>query len=152
MPPIDTRWAIFDLVARFDDAVNRRDLAEFAGLWVEDSVWEIDEPRPLRVEGLTAIVSKWSEMLGATRWLFRGSFAGVVDLAGDTATGRWPCVETGTFLTGEGYDNRSIYEDRYRLTPGGWRFVHRRYVYLWLSSEALPGHEISRDRQDASDG
>ncbi|MBX9848656.1 MAG: nuclear transport factor 2 family protein [Rhodocyclaceae bacterium] len=32
------RAAIADLVARFDDAVNRRDVAEFSALWAIDAV------------------------------------------------------------------------------------------------------------------
>jgi SnoaL-like domain len=33
--------AITELVARFDDAVNRRDVGEFATLWADDAVWEL---------------------------------------------------------------------------------------------------------------
>ncbi len=133
---------IGELVARFDDAVNRRDATEFAALWVQDGVWEIGDPLPMRVAGAAGIVATWSRMIAGTSWLFRGSFAGVVEISGDTANGRWPCIETGTFKDGRGYDNRAIYEDHYRRTPDGWRFAHRRYLYLWLSSETLPGAPV----------
>jgi ketosteroid isomerase-like protein len=140
---LSDRAAITDLVARFDDAVNRRDVAEFSALWCDDAVWEIEAPMAMRTEGAAAIVATWQHMLGGTQWLFRGSFAGVLQVDGDTATGRWPCVETGTFANGKGYDNRAIYEDHYRREPDGWRFLHRRYVYLWLSSEPLPGAPVA---------
>ncbi len=71
----DDRWALFELVTRFDDAVNRRDADEFARLWTPDAVWEIDRPRPLHIEGRKAIVSTGTGMVAGTRWLFRGSFA-----------------------------------------------------------------------------
>ena len=145
----DDRFAIADLVARFDDAVNCRDAKEFGALWSADAVWEIGEPMPLRVEGAATIVETWQGMVAGTVWLFRGSFAGVVTLEGDRARGRWPCVETGTFAATDagperGYDNRAIYDDLYVKQDGRWLFAHRRYVYLWLSTDALPGAPVPR--------
>lgn len=134
--------AIAALVARFDDAVNRRDPVEFADLWADAAAWEIGEPMPMRVEGRARIVETWQGMIDSTRWLFRGSFIGVVTIEGDGATGRWPCVETGTFNDGRGYDNRAHYEDRYVREGGRWLFARRRYVYLWLSSDPLPGAPV----------
>jgi ketosteroid isomerase-like protein len=138
----DDRWALFDLVARFDDAVNRLDVAEFATLWTEDAVWAIGDPLHLRVEGRDAIVATWSGQLGKVTWLFRGSFAGLTDIKGDHATGRWPCVETGAWTDGRGYDNRSYYDDEYRRVGGRWLFARRRYVYLWLSEATVGGAPI----------
>ncbi len=148
--------AIMDLVARFDDAVNRKDAIEFGRLWGEDAIWEIGEPMPLHVEGRAAIVEAWTQMVASTDWLFRGSFMGLIDVTGDTATGRWPCIETGTFkATGDvqakGYDNRALYEDRYVKRDGTWYFAHRRYLYLWLSNDALPGSGIALGEEIAAD-
>lgn len=144
---LSDRAAIVDLVARFDDAVNRKDAKEFAKLWAKGAVWEIGEPMPMRAEGTDTIVETWKQMVAGTEWLFRGSFLGVVDVTGDTATGRWPCVETGTFKATEttparGYDNRALYEDEYVKHDGIWRFRHRRYLYLWLSNEKLRGAPV----------
>jgi ketosteroid isomerase-like protein len=139
----DDRFEIEQLVARFDDAVNRRDPDEFRRLWTEDGVWEIGEPFPLTVRGADAVTATWAQMLGAMTWLFRGSFAGVLVVDGDGAQGRWPCVETGTFSDGRGYDNRAVYEDRYERRDGRWLFAHRRYLYLWLSQEPLPGAPVA---------
>ncbi len=145
----DDRHAISDLVARFDDAVNRRDVDEFSRLWANDAVWEIGDPMPMRVEGVDAIVETWQRMVASTVWLFRGSFAGVVTVEDGRARGRWPCVETGTFVqrgpdAPTGYDNRAIYDDLYVRRDGAWLFQHRRYVYLWLSSDTLPGAPVPR--------
>ena len=140
---LDDRAGIDALVARFDDAVNRRDVPEFAALWAEDAIWEIGEPMPMRTQGADEIVATWQAMLAGTRWLFRGSFMGVVTIQGDRATGRWPCIETGTFADGTDYDNRALYEDVYARVDGRWLFRHRRYLYLWLSSEKLPGGPVA---------
>ena len=148
--------AIMDLVSRFDDAVNRKDVAEFAGLWAEDATWEIGEPMPMQARGRDTIVKTWQGMVAGTEWLFRGSFMGVIDVTGDTASGRWPCVETGTFKAtdtapAKGYDNRALYEDRYVKHEGIWRFQHRRYLYLWLSSEKLPGSAVPLGEEIGTD-
>jgi ketosteroid isomerase-like protein len=148
--------AITMLIARFDDAVNRRDVAEFGRLWAEDAIWEIGDPFPLRVQARDRIIGTWTGMVANTEWLFRGSFVGVVNIEGETANGRWPCVETGTFkATGstpaKGYDNRALYEDRYVKQDGIWLFAHRRYLYLWLSSEDLPGDPVPLGEEIAPD-
>ena len=147
----EDRAAIAELALRFDDAVNRRDVEEFRNLWVEDAIWEIGDPMPMHVQGRDKIVDTWTGMVAGTEWLFRGSFVGVINVDGDDATGRWPCVETGTFKDGRGYDNRALYEDRYRRTPAGWRFAHRRYLYLWLSNEKLPGNAVPLGEEIAAD-
>ena len=152
----DDRWAIFDLVARFDDAVNRRDADEFGALWTEDAIWEVEAPRPMRAVGRVTIVETWRRMVAATSWLFRGSFAGVLRIDGERATGRWPCIETGVFAAtasaeAQGYDNRSLYEDIYVRHDGRWRVQHRRYLYLWLSSGNLPGEAVPLGEEIAED-
>lgn len=146
----EDRWALSDLVARFDDAVNRRDVAEFAALWAEDAVWEIGNPLRLRVAGREAIVELWSRQLGKVEWLFRGSFAGVLQVESeDQAGGRWPCIETGAWTDGRGYDNRSYYDDTYVKSAGRWLFARRRYVYLWLSEATVGGAPIPHGTMEA---
>jgi ketosteroid isomerase-like protein len=81
------RAAITDLVTRFDDAVNRRDVAELSALWASDPVWEIEAPMAMRTASAAQIVATWQHMFTGTQWLFRGSFAGVLQVDGDTATG-----------------------------------------------------------------
>ncbi len=139
---------IRDLVARFDDAVNRRDVPEFEALWAEDARWEIGAPMAMKVEGREAIVAMWARMIEDVEWLFRGSFVGVLEIDGDTAKGRWPCIETGTFrktpnAPARGYDNRAFYQDHYIRIDGRWLFKSRSYVYLWLSNDSLPGAPLA---------
>ena len=130
--------AIGRLVALFDEATNRRDADLFAELWTEDAIWEIGEPRPMRVEGSAKVRERWQALLDATVWLFRGSFAGVVEIHGDAAVGRWPCIESGALREAGKYDNYAEYEDEYRRTATGWCFARRRYRYLRLSTDIVP--------------
>ena len=102
----------------------------------------------MRTQGADRITENWSNMTAQFAWLFRGSFAGVVTLDGDEGSGHWPCVETGAYAKRDsnnaqpGYDNRAVYEDAYVKRDGHWLFSRRRYLYLWLSSQALPGHSV----------
>ena len=110
----------------------------------------------MHVAGRDAIVAAWTGRVAGTEWLFRGSFMGVVSVDGDIATGRWPCVETGTFKATDagprkGYDNRALYEDRYTKRDGRWFFQHRCYLYPWLSNEALPGDAVRLGEEIAHD-
>lgn len=39
-----------ELIGRFNDAINRRDLDQFRSLWTEDAVWDVKTmsvPRPI---------------------------------------------------------------------------------------------------------
>ena len=140
-------WAVHDLVARFDDAVNRRDRDEMRKLWAEDSVWSIGHPRPMSVRGADQIIETWWQMTISSEWMFRGSFAGVVTIDGTTGTGRWPCIETGNLAAipdgpPPGYDNRAIYEDVYVKIGGTWLFGSRNYIYLWLSTDKVAGAPV----------
>ena len=137
----DDFHAIMALVAKFDDAVNRRDHEEFCALWTETAVWEIGPPRTMRIEGADKIRATWAKMIEQTVWLFRGSFLGSVNFDGDKAQGRWPCIEAGSFREEGKYDNYAIYHDRYVRTPSGWQFATRRYEYLRLTTDILPQHE-----------
>ena len=150
------REEIGQLVARFDDATNRGDVEGFRALSAEDAVWEIMEPRPMRAEGVDAIVAKWQALLDVAQWFFRGSFVGVVDVDGDTALGRWPCVETSTIAAPadaahSGYDNRAFYEDAYVRRNGAWLFSRRRYVCFYISDAPLPGRAVPLTRDLLSD-
>lgn len=94
------------------------------------------------------IVETWYTMTGHFDWLFCRSFAGVVPLNGDSGTGRWPCVTSGSYLKRDGIDsqpgsdNRAVYEDTQMKRDGHWLLYRRRYLYLWLSYHALPGHTV----------
>ena len=132
--------AISQLVAKFDDAVNRKSLEEFCSLWTDDAMWQIGAPREMCVQGIDTIRETWKGMLESTVWLFRGSFAGVVEIDGDTATGRWPCIETGSFKEEGKYDNYALYSDSYRRVSGrGWLIASRNYHYLRLTTDIIPG-------------
>ena len=137
-PAVSDRDAIARLAATFDDAVNRRSVEGFCALWAQDAEWTIGPPREMRAVGIEDIRRTWTAMLEQTVWLFRGSYAGVIDVDGDVARGRWPCTEVGSFKAEGKYENFAMYEDEYRRTDGGWVFARRSYAYLRLTTDIVP--------------
>ena len=56
--------AIFDRVARFDDAANRRGRGEFRSFWADDAAWETGTPHPMQTPGADRITETLYPMAG----------------------------------------------------------------------------------------
>jgi hypothetical protein len=73
---------------------------------------------------------------------------GVLDISGDTASGRWYLTENLQFPNGSGMYNVGVYQDKYTRTSEGWQFSARHYAVLYNhegkgdmsgSASAFPG-------------
>ena len=64
---------------------------------------------------------------------------GTIRIEGDTATGRAYVEEFGRLRDGRSHLNHSIYPDRYRRTPEGWRFVERLFEVRYADDAPLAG-------------
>ena len=64
---------------------------------------------------------------------------GMIRLEGDTAVGRAYVSEFGRFRDGRSVLNYSLYHDRYRRTPDGWKFAERAYEVRYLDTTPLAG-------------
>lgn len=133
--------AIRALVSRYCDAVARRDLAAWGDTFAEDGVWEV---LGRRAEGRAPAVSLLEKLLETVTWVIQVPDFGLVEeIDGDRAGGRWYIHEWLRFADGRPALNIGVYQDRYRRTPEGWRFAHRRFSPLYmgppdLSAEPLP--------------
>ena len=79
----------YNLVARYTDAVNERDIAAFRPLWTDDAVWEIGPPLQSRAEGIDEIVALLRRLLQAEQYVMQMTHSGVVEIKGDRATARF---------------------------------------------------------------
>lgn len=52
----------------------------------------------------------------------------VIDVDGDTATGQWHVLVTGTLPDREAVWILGVYKDEYRRTAEGWKFKTLRFV------------------------
>ena len=132
--------SIRELIARFADAVTRKDLDAFGTLWTGDGEWVIGEPMSLCVAGVDSIQATFSRIV--CKWEFFAQFANntLIEIRGKHAKARSTCEEFGiNSRSGETYHNIALYFDDLTLTPEGWRFQKRKYHYLWLDDRPLSG-------------
>jgi len=132
--------SIRELIARFADAVTRKDPDTFGTLWAKNGEWIIGEPMSLSVVGVDKIQATFS--LIVCKWEFFAQFASstLIEIRGKHAKARSTCQEFGiNSRTGETYHNVALYFDDLILTREGWRFLKREYRYLWLDDRPLSG-------------
>jgi len=126
--------AIRNLVAVYCDGVNRRDAATWASVWADDgAAWDL---AGRVIEGKDAIVAFWVIAVAAYDWLQQVASTGVVQVGGDTATGRWFVQERGRLQDGTARSLLATYHDRYVRTEAGWRIQHRRLEVVAAGDDA----------------
>lgn len=127
--------AIVELVLRFADAVNQRDVAAFRSVWAPRATWSIGEPTNLHLSGdpadlarhFAGMPERWEVFVQVTH----GTLA-CVD--GDRAVATTYLTERGRRRrTGAEHFNRGRYDDELERTPEGWRFSRRTYTYLFFT-------------------
>ncbi|MEZ5558993.1 MAG: nuclear transport factor 2 family protein [Pseudomonadales bacterium] len=123
------RREIRDLVARYADAVCRRDQAAWADTWAEDGLWQL--PSAPETRGRDNIVALWAGAMAGFPFVAQLVHNGTVEVDGDSATGRWYLTEHLKFAQGGGMFNIGVYQDRYVKTAAGWKFAERHYSVLY---------------------
>ena len=131
---------IRDLVARYADAVNRRDEAAWGATWAKDGEWDLSG-RP--ASGRDAVVALWSQLMGGIPWVNQIVYFGLVDVDGAAATGRWYLAEFMKLPDGTGRQMIGVYRDQYVKEDGAWKFAKRRMDPVYsgppdLSGDAMP--------------
>lgn len=124
------RAGIDSLVARYSDAVNRRDEAQWAACWAEHAVWHI---HGRTLHGRDAIVGTWRTAMAGYEHVWFMAFAGQVVPDGNEAS-----LFTHTFeylrpVGGAPRLQSGLYEDRVVRQAGGWVFASRSFT-----SQELP--------------
>jgi ketosteroid isomerase-like protein len=132
------RFEIEALRGEFTDAIMMRDYDRFAALFTDDGAWRIPY---INVEhaGREAIRAAIERMQGLWDYFVQTTHPGTIRLEGDTAVGRAYILELGRMRDGRSELNYSLYHDRYRRTPDGWKFAERVYEVRYLDSTELAG-------------
>jgi ketosteroid isomerase-like protein len=115
---------IRQLAYRYAYALDRRDLDALVALFVEDVRASATE------SGHAALKASFEASLAPLGTTILSVSNHVIDLAGDTATGAVYCsaeIEQGEHWLRQ----RICYEDRYRKTDAGWRFVRRNHLLFY---------------------
>ena len=78
---------IRNLVARYADAVCRRDQDDWSATWAEDGVWQL--PGAPETQGRDNIVQLWAGAMAGFPFVAQLIQNGTVEVDGENATGRW---------------------------------------------------------------
>jgi ketosteroid isomerase-like protein len=132
--------AIRRLVARYSDAVSRRDEADWAATWSDEAVWDVGIAK---ATGREAIVETWKRLMGSFRFVSQLPQSGLVEVTGDEATGVWHFLELGWPAEGPGTVTLGHYRDVYERSPtGAWRFRSRVFRIVYMGPGDLSGHVL----------
>ena len=129
--------AIRTLVARYCHAIAERDDEAWAATWAEDGEWLV---LGASVHGRGAILAHYRKLVVPVRWVVQVAHDGIVEVEGDTASGRWLILEWLQWDDGRGGQNVGRYRDRYvRGHDREWRFARRRFHPTYLGPADLSG-------------
>ena len=128
-----------DLVARYSDAVNRRDAEAWGQTWSREAIWEI---MGTVQQGRETIVDFWSQVMSRIPLVLQEPTFGTLDFSSASieggVTGRWYIHEI-TKSPESSSETTGVYHDRYLYEDGAWRFSRRRFDVLYRDEKALTG-------------
>ena len=135
---IADRVEIEALRAEFTDASMMRDFDRFAALFTPDGAVRMPNV-PIEFVGPEEIRAGIDRLRDVWEFFVQHSHPGMIQLDGDTATGRAYIVEFGRFRDGSSHLNYALYHDRYQRTPDGWKFAERVYEIRYVDTTPLAG-------------
>ncbi|MFI7408521.1 nuclear transport factor 2 family protein [Streptomyces sp. NPDC049627] len=135
---IADRVEIEALRGEFTDAVMMRDYDRVASLFTPDGVWRMPDI-PAEMSGQEQIRAWGRRVPDFVDFLVQNTHTGMIQLDGDTASGRAYMSEVGRGRDGRSGVNYAIYHDRYQRTSGGWKFTERVYEIRYLDESPLTG-------------
>ena len=135
---IADRVEIEALRGEFTDAVMMRDYDRVASLFTPDGVWRMPDI-PAEMTGQEQIRAWGRRVPEFVDFLVQNTHPGLIQLEGDTASGRAYMSEVGRGRDGRSGVNYAIYHDRYQRTPDGWKFTERVYEIRYLDESPLTG-------------
>ena len=135
---IADRVEIEALRGEFCDALMMHDFDRLASLFTEDGAVRMPhiEAEAVSRQEIRAGIER---LQGLWNYFVQTTHPGVIQLDGDTASGRAYMTEFGHLRDGRSDMNYAIYHDRYRRTPEGWKFAERVYEIRYEDMTPLRG-------------
>jgi ketosteroid isomerase-like protein len=135
---IADRVEIEALRGEFTDAAMMRDYDRAASLFTPDGALRMPNV-PVELVGREEIRG-WGERVPAiVDYFVQTTHPGMIQLDGDTATGRAYMSELIGLRDGRSELNYAIYHDRYQRTGDGWKFTERVYEVRYRDTSPLAG-------------
>lgn len=146
MSSVDDVVLLRQLVDRYADAVDRRDVEHFRALFGEEGTLTLPPLGGSEATVLTgSAVSEGLEPLAVYERTFHHVGGAVFDVTGDAATGTVHCSAHHYERTHNGPIDlvmHIVYDDRYHRSAGRWSFASRVVDVRW--TEAHPAHRVRR--------
>jgi hypothetical protein len=128
---------IQNLVARYADAVSRRDFDALAAVFAPDAVWDVTGGTKLRYEG-AELVPGIRRIVEMSNFLAQVHSPAIIEIDGDNASSRVTAFEVGEMQAyGLRFEQFGIYEDSLRKVDGRWLFTERRFTTLNMNRQKL---------------
>jgi hypothetical protein len=125
------------LVDTFCEGVNTRDSDLWASVWADnDPIFSFGANN---IQGKDAIVSGFVSGIAGHELLFQVTSNGLIDIKGDSATGKWQIVEISQTRNGALRQQLGRCDDDYIRTTSGWRLQHRIVEHIYKGDVALSG-------------
>ncbi len=129
------------LVARYCHAIAHRDDDAWADTFAEDGEWVV-LGRPAR--GRAEALALYRKLVAGFHWIVQVATNGIVEVRGDTATGRWLITEYLQRNDGVPGINVGVYRDEYRRCGDGrWRFARRVFTPSYMGPADLTGKPLA---------
>jgi len=135
---IADRVEIEALRGEFTDAAMMRDYDRVAMLFTPDGALRMPNV-PVELAGPDEIRDWGARVPDFVEFLVQTTHPGVIQLAGDTASGRAYLQEVIRTRDGQCEVNFAIYHDRYQRTDDGWKFAERVYEVRYRDNTPLAG-------------
>jgi ketosteroid isomerase-like protein len=135
---IADRVEIEALRGEYTDAAMMRDYDRLALLFTPDGALRMPNV-PADLVGREQIRAFGRRLPELVDYLVQNTHPGIIELDGDTATGRAYIHEVGRMRDGSSHLNYAIYHDRYQRTDDGWKFTERVYEIRYLDTTPLAG-------------
>ena len=133
---IAAELAIRNLVARYSDAVARRNEADWGATWAPDGEWHIMGKAR---RGREDVVKFWLQLMETVPFVVQVPSFGTVSIDGDRATGRFYVTEYGKTVDERQTLTLGVYHDQYKTVDGEWMFARRRFDVLYMGPPDLTG-------------
>jgi ketosteroid isomerase-like protein len=135
---IADRVEIEALRGEYTDGAMMRDYDRVAALFTPDGALRMPNV-PVELIG-RAEIRAWGERVPEfLEYFVQTTHPGVIQLAGDTASGRAYLHEVLRTRDGHSNLNYAIYHDRYQRTGDGWKFAERVYEVRYEDTTPLTG-------------
>lgn len=129
--------ALQNLMARYVDAVNRRDGDAWAATWDENASWNL---LGTDISGRDNIVGLWQQMMAGFEFALIMPSSHLFDIDGDTASGHWYLQEFTRDNEGNSSTVLSRYLDTYIRRDGQWLYQSRACHFIYHGATDLSGN------------